>query len=124
MSGMTLTLLLAGTIPASPVPAEPLPDPLGWGYLGVRTSIDDELKFGTVDPGTAAARGGLLPGDQVLRIGNLRPRTFSEMANYISSFRPGTELKIEVRRGFETKEVTVRLGVRPLEAGPPPIRDR
>ena len=124
MSGMTLALMLAGTTAAAPVPADPMPDPLAWGYLGVRTTGLEELTFGTVDPGTAAARAGLRPGDHVIRIGKLRPRNFSEMANYVSSFRPGTELTVEVRRGNESRTVTVRLGVRPPEAGPPPVRDR
>ena len=81
-------------------------------------------KLPIVEPGTAAARAGLRPGDQVLQVGTLKPRNFTEMARYVSSFRPGTELKLEVRRGSETKTFTIRLGVRPPEAGPPPPRDQ
>lgn len=124
MSGLLAGAILAASIGLTPVPAEPLPDPLAWGYLGVRVD-NGTLMIQGVEPNTPAAKIGLQPGDQIARIGDLTPATFTEVAEHISTYRPGSRLKIVIRRenGVE-KEFVVRLGVRPAEIGPPPFRGR
>jgi serine protease Do len=107
----------------TPVPAEPPPDPLAWGYLGIRVE-QGTLEIRGVEPDTPAEKAGLLAGDEIVKIGNLEPRTFDEVAEHIGTFRPGSRLRVEVRRGETTKTFTVRLGVRPADLPPPPIRNR
>lgn len=125
MRGVSVALVLgsAAAGAAAPVPAGPMPDPLAWGYLGVRVDTGT-VRVRDIEPGTPAARAGLQAGDELVRIGSLQPRTFDEVAEHISSFRPGSRLRVEVRRGAETKAFTVRLGVRPADLAPPPNRTR
>lgn len=120
MNSTIATLLLASTL-AAPVPSEPLPDPLAWGYLGVRVT-HGTLKISSVEPGTPAAKAGLQAEDEFVRVGSLKPQEFEEVAEHISGFRPGTAMRVEVRRGSETKVVIVRLGVRPSSLESPPFK--
>lgn len=110
--GWGLVVLAVGL---APVPAEPAPDPLSLGYLGVRVDGSDSLRISGIDPGTPAAKAGLLPNDEFVRVGDLKPASFAEVAEHIKARRPGTVLTVEVRRGDETKRFAVRLGVRPSE---------
>lgn len=107
----------------TPVPTEPPPDPLAWGYLGIRVE-QGTLEIRGVEPDTPADKAGLQPGDEIVKIGKLEPRTFEEVAEHIGTFRPGSRLRVEVRRGDATITFTVRLGVRPADLPPPPIRNR
>lgn len=106
---------------AAPVPSAPVPDPLAWGYLGIRVE-NLSLRVAGVEPNTPAAKAGLEAGDELVRVGHLRPRAFAEVAEHIRSFRPGSTLRVEVRRGSEEKAFTVRLAARPDDLDPPPIR--
>lgn len=123
MSEVLAALLMAISVLA-PVPADPRPDPLAWGYLGVSFAMPGGVQIGRVDPGTPAAKAGILPGDDIVRVGSLKARQYEDVVEYISSFRPGTVLTVEVRRNGETKVFTVKLAVRPPEAGAPPPRNR
>ncbi len=124
MSGVLGGVLLTISIGLSPVPPDaPPPDPLAWGYLGVRVE-GGTLRLSGVEPQTPAAKAGLQPGDEIVRIGNLTPTTFEQVAEHICSFRPGSMLRVVVRRDGEEKTYVVRLGVRPGELGPPPNRTR
>jgi S1-C subfamily serine protease len=123
MSELLAAILMAVAVLA-PVPADPRPDPLAWGYLGVRFAAQGSVQIGNVEPGTPAAKAGIQPGDDLVKIGNLRARQYEQVVEYISSLRPGTVVKVEVMRNGEKKEFTVKLGVRPAEAGTPPRQDR
>ena len=116
---VVLTWPAAGV--AAPVPADPTPDPLAWGYLGVRVE-NLSLRVSGVEPNTPAARAGLEAGDEFVKIGTLRPRSFEEVIKHISSFRPGSRLTVEVRRGGTTKSFVVRLAARPSDLDPPTRR--
>jgi|YNPBryunderm2012_1023409.scaffolds.fasta_scaffold62286_2 S1-C subfamily serine protease len=118
----TRIMILTATVLA-PVPAEPLPDPLAWGYLGIRVE-QGTLEVRGVEAGTPAERAGLRPGDEIVQIGELIPQTFEEVAEHISSFRPGSRLKVKVRRDGTMMTFIVRLGVRPADLPPPPIKNR
>ena len=102
MTGFCFKLLLL-TITLAPAP-----DPLARGYLGVMVE-QGALRISTVMPNTPAEKAGLRAGDDFVKVGDLKPQNFEEVRQHISAFRPGTELTIVVRRGEETKTVTVRL---------------
>jgi len=122
MSELLAAILMAIAVLA-PVPADPRPDPLAWGYLGVRFAAQGSVQIGNVEPGTPAAKAGIQPGDDLVKVGNLRARQYEQVVDYISSFRPGTVVKIEVMRNGETKVFTVTLAARPRDIDPP-RRDR
>src|SRR5438067_7875226 len=102
-----LAAFLTAVAVLAPVPADPPPDPLAWGYLGVRVT-QQTLRISQVEPGTPAAKAGIQPEDEIVKVGTLRPRGFEEVADHISSFRPGATMKVEVMRNGEKKEFTVK----------------
>jgi S1-C subfamily serine protease len=118
MLPLTLTLLAAA--PAAPVPRPRPPDPTGYAYVGVRMNTspaqNPRLRIDTPEPGTPAAAAGLKEGDEIIRIGQARPTTFYEFADYVLDLRPGTKVLVELQRGDRTEFVWLTLGVRP----PPP----
>jgi S1-C subfamily serine protease len=116
---LKLVLLL---VTLAPVPAPSRPDPLGFGYLGVgpadRNGVGG-LVLSDVREGQPAAKAGLRPGDELVRVGTATPRQFQELVDYVCSQRPGTALKVEVKRAGRPVTLTVVLGARPAELGPP-----
>jgi S1-C subfamily serine protease len=112
------TLLVLVSVGLAPVPAEPPQDPLGWGYLGVAAERQS-LRISTVQPGTPADKAGLRVGDELLSVGKARAEDWDDITERICRCRPGTLIRIKVRRDGEEKTVTVRLGSRPL----PPVLD-
>jgi S1-C subfamily serine protease len=113
---ITLTLLFAATAAAAPVPRDPLPDPLGRGYMGIYIN-EGTLTIREVDPGTPAAAAGMRAGDTFVKVGALEPREFVQIQQYVIGLRPGTPIRIALRRGSDLVVVVVRLGVRPATVG-------
>jgi S1-C subfamily serine protease len=124
MCDVLFALLLAPSVLAAPVPKERPPDPLAWGYLGVTVNPPGSLQVSSVQPGSPALAAGLMVNDTLVKVGTVTPTSFDEVAEHISSFRPGSLLRVEVRRGDGTKAVVVRLGVRPADLPPPPVKNR
>lgn len=61
----------------------------------------------TVDGGANAA--GIEPGDVILSINQKNVKTFPELQEQISRYRPGDEVDVEVDRNGSRKEFTVKL---------------
>lgn len=118
-----MTQWLALLVIAATPPAGPPDDPRARGYLGISVSTQDlnSLIVFETKPGTPAERGGVQPGDKLVRVGRIAPRTFEEMRDHIESFRPGTALRFELLRPdpnggpAATLVVTVRLMALPPE---------
>jgi S1-C subfamily serine protease len=101
--------------PGAPVPKEPMPNPLGWSYMGVQIQNLDQgpLRIAAPEPGTPAYKAGLKDGDILLKIGKIEPLQFNEVIRYIFELRPGTVIAVQVRRGGELVTVQMRLEERP-----------
>ena len=117
MNPLFTSLLLTTTMMA-PLPPEPKPDPLAWGYLGVRVS-QGTMFLDSVEPDTPAKRAGLFAGDEIIEVGLLKPKVFQEVQHLVCDFRPGTKLKIVVKRGEKRISVTLQLAARPSDIPPP-----
>lgn len=63
--------------------------------------------------GSPAEAGGLRVGDVVVRVGDAPVHTMSELIAALRRLEPGDEVVLGLRRGEETREVTVTLGERP-----------
>jgi S1-C subfamily serine protease len=132
MSALTgIACVLAGlTFTRAPVPAEPAPNPMARGYMGITVQTGG-LMIDRVEPNMPAAKAGLQAGDVLVRVGTLQPREFSQVVAHVCSFRPGAVVEIEVMRGKDRKTVKLKFGTRPLDldtpgqlpGGPPPIID-
>ncbi len=84
-------------------------------FLGVR--IDDAedggARIASVSNGSPAARAGVRTGDVVTRAGEETVRAAADLRRAVTSREPGDELELELRRGGESRTVTVELGARP-----------
>lgn len=76
--------------------------------LPVRTGV---LITGVLQDGPAA-RGGLRPGDVVLRVGSANVKTPSELLTAVAALPPDSETSLAVQRGPQALELKVRLGNR------------
>jgi S1-C subfamily serine protease len=88
-------------------------------YLGVRARTDAAGRNGevgagarveTVEPGSAAAKAGLRPGDVVTAVGDRPVTTSTELTAAVRSQAPGEDVTLTVRRGGESRTVEVTLG--------------
>src|SRR5581483_8471676 len=102
---------LGGAAAAAPVPRERPPDPLARSAVGVQA--DPNLAVTNVYEGMPAARAGLRVGDKIVRVGTLRPQVFDQVIAQICSYRPGSQVEIEVDRGGERIVFKVTLVPRP-----------
>ncbi|MFO0850055.1 MAG: PDZ domain-containing protein [Gemmataceae bacterium] len=135
MSVLLKLLCIWVVVGLAPVPADPPPDPLGWGYLGIRLEENRplngdgfRLRLTEVVPNAPAARAGLQLGDEVVRISGHRPASQLDAIRTIANYRPGSVIRMEIRRAGGPQVVFVRLGVRPAvdQTGewPSPFADR
>ena len=75
--------------------------------FAVEGSRYDRPIVGTVDPGSPAAKAGILPGDEIVSIDGQALPSWEE-AQYHIVLRPETALTLHVRRGSEEREVALR----------------
>lgn len=95
-------------------------------WLGLRFADGSDADLGwSVDTGPVVslleengpARGsGVQVGDTLLSIEGQRVKSLEEIAEVLIRQLPGTPVKIQIRRGDEEKEMTIRLGSRPAGA--------
>jgi photosystem II stability/assembly factor-like uncharacterized protein len=64
-----------------------------------------------------AAKGGLKADDIVTKLDGKTVETYEKMVEAIQAKKVGDKIKFDVKRGDETKEITVTLEKRPPEAG-------
>jgi putative serine protease PepD len=68
---------------------------------------------GTVNPGAPAAEAGIRTGDLIVKFDGKAIRTPSELSLAVLTKRPGDKVEVELKRGGDTRTVTVELGNRP-----------
>ena len=85
-------------------------------YLGVRMDVDHDgpgVKILTVEPGTGAARAGLLDGDIVLGMNEADTNGNFELSTALQRLVPGQTITLIYQRGDVRKSARVTLGGRP-----------
>jgi S1-C subfamily serine protease len=60
---------------------------------------------------------GLRNGDVITSIDGKDVKAAEDVTSAVSTHKPGDEIKVTYRRGDETKDATVKLGERPVDAG-------
>jgi S1-C subfamily serine protease len=115
-NGFVSLVLSAAVGVSAPIPKPPPPDPLGMGFIGFFPQNPTSLIIDRISPNSPAERAGLRPGDEFIRVGTLEPRVFDQLRTYVSGFRPGTVIKLVIKRRGEIKSITLTLGTRPADA--------
>lgn len=83
------------------------------GYLGVQIAPNQEhVEIQSVLPGTAADRGGLVAGDQVLAIDGAAVDSIEALGEAIATKQPGSAIKMKIRRSGEVHVLSLTLGHR------------
>jgi S1-C subfamily serine protease len=82
-----------------------------------------------VNPGAPAEQAGLRGGsgdvtfqgstyrpggDVITKVGNVPVATSDDLAGAVARFRPGQSVPVEIHRGGQVKQITVKFGERPL----------
>jgi len=93
------------------------------GYIGIviqdmnpqlARSFDLEeaegILIARVQPGSAGDRAGLEPGDIILRLNGEKVENVTTFRNQVASFRPGTELTLDLLRNGREREIEVKIG--------------
>ena len=95
----------------------------GPGYLGITFQQDDGgLRVSDVKPGSPAAKAGVQVNDLMVKLDgtSLVDAETGELVKMVAGMRPGTVVKLEVRRGSEPVVLKVKLGPRPPDFQPTP----
>jgi putative serine protease PepD len=89
-------------------------------FLGVSTSDSTTTTEGaliqTVSSGGPAADAGIRSGDVVTAIGKTKIKGTNDLVAAIATQRAGDKVAVTIRRGSQTKTVTVTLGTQPTQA--------
>ena len=98
------------------------------GYLGVGIQpVDDDLAASlglrerrgelvqTVQPGEAAERAGIQPGDIVLKVDGKDVTPDQTLSFLVANISPGTRIPVELVRNGERRRLDVTVGKRPSE---------
>jgi S1-C subfamily serine protease len=117
-------------------PAKPIIDELRQGttrsrpFLGVKMftvtpSIAEQLGIkaqsgalvADVTAGSGAEVAGLRNGDVISSIEGKDVKAAEDVTSAVNAHKPGDQIKVTFRRGDETRDVDVKLGERPVDAG-------
>ncbi|MBM3876039.1 MAG: M6 family metalloprotease domain-containing protein [Verrucomicrobia bacterium] len=95
--------------------------PQNTGYLGVNAHADRSGKVIILDvgPDTPAAKAGIQPGDQVVKLGATMIKSVDDMRDYLQAKPPGEPLLVNVKRKNKSIELVATLGAtsRPMKMG-------
>ncbi|MBI2619995.1 MAG: M28 family peptidase [Ignavibacteriales bacterium] len=70
------------------------------------------MKLSGVREGSPAADAGLQAGDVIIRFGTIEIKSLYDYTFALGEYKPGDEVRVVIRRGDETKSLTVVLGQR------------
>ncbi len=75
----------------------------------VRTAAGGRVVVDRILEGSDAYRRGLRPGDEIVRLGGREIQTANALQNIVGTFPAGWRTVVVFRRGYEQREVVVRL---------------
>lgn len=86
-------------------------------WMGVLKNPDsDDATIHQVTPGSPAFQAGLVAGDRIVRVNDVRITTFAELKNEISQLAIGESIEVEIQRGDELHVFKVTIAAHPGSA--------
>jgi hypothetical protein len=80
------------------------------GFVGIEVDDADGVVVKKVLPGSPAEKAGIKAGDKIESVKNTSVEGGRDLTRALAKAGVGTKLKVEVKRGGETKELTLVLG--------------
>jgi hypothetical protein len=81
------------------------------GYLGAELDASNkDLIVKSVLGGSPAEKAGLKPGDRIERAASKSVESTADLLEAVKKMPAGTKLKLSIKRGEDTKDITVELG--------------
>jgi S1-C subfamily serine protease len=84
---------------------------------GLGVSVEAGAVVADVTAGSGAEVAGLRTGDVITSIDGKDVKAAEDVTSAVNAHKPGDEIKVTFHRRDETKEITVKLGERPVDAG-------
>ena len=83
-------------------------------FIGVRSDTDEGggALLSVVRRGQPAYEAGLRNGDVIVKFGNATIATNQDLVKRVAGSRPGSTVNVVIRRGMETRQVKLEIGVR------------
>jgi tetratricopeptide (TPR) repeat protein len=82
--------------------------------MGVGTR-QNTLTISLVHANLSAAEAGVQVGDNIIRVGSLKPTQFNQVVEHVANFRAGATLDLEIERNGKRMVFPLVLAARPLE---------
>lgn len=93
-------------------------------WLGVNgEESGNEVRLTQIVPNAPAAKAGLEVGDMVLAVDEQKVTTFEQLIEQVRARQAGEKIKLQIRRGGETKDVEVTVEDRPGSSSARPTGD-
>jgi len=90
---------------------KPGPPPVPRGFLGFEIDEKDSaIIVGAVLPKGPADAAGLESGDRIMEIGSTKIKTVADVRRKIERLLPGQDVRLQIQRGDESREVTITAG--------------
>lgn len=122
---MSATMLWAALVIGAPALKDKEPLGKGPGYIGIMFQAHDlGMMITEIKPGSPAEKAGLRSGDVITAVEGtpMAGRDTSEFVKVVAGMRPGMVVELRIRRGNQDVGMKVKLGVRPPDFDPMPIR--
>jgi serine protease Do len=79
-------------------------------YLGVGGKSADSAEIGSVRPKSPAEKAGIQTNDIVVKFDDKEIKKFGDLIEAVAECQPDEEVKVQVRRGEQTIDLTIKLG--------------
>ncbi len=85
-----------------------------YGFLGIGLAEDYSNRVGRLSPNTPASDAGLVVGDQIVAVGDLKVIDSDSLVSSVNAYAPGEPIHLKIVRNGEALEKTIMLSKFPI----------
>ena len=109
-----MSVRFTGTV-SEDLNSQPVPFSEVWHFVKPAGSTQDWLVADVLKKGPAA-EAGIKVGDRIVKVNNEDITSTSHLINYVALQAPNTDIQVEVIRGEQTVNLTVKVGERKVQS--------
>jgi S1-C subfamily serine protease len=89
--------------------------PVKHAYVGVELNGNSTggARISSVQPNSPATQAGLQPGDLITSVNGKAVSSTEQFIATVDQYQPGQSVTVTVKRGGQSKTISLKLGVRP-----------